>query len=77
METGALNDAKLLQVDEKISKLPLPSDIGRMARKVSICYKSMKADEWKHWTLVYQVFALRGILNQRDLRLGVCLFKHV
>ena len=54
-------------------KVALPSDVGRIARKISNCYKSLKADEWKYWTLVYSMFALRGILSPADLRIW-CLF---
>ena len=49
---------QLVQIDEGISQLTLPSDIGRLARKMSKSFKSLKADEWKHWTLVYSLFVL-------------------
>jgi len=46
MNTGALSEEKLLEVDKRMEKLLLPSDIGRLARKISKSYKCMKADEW-------------------------------
>lgn len=73
MNTGALSEEKLLEVDKRMEKLLLPSDIGRLARKISKSYKCMKADEWKHWTLVYSMFSLRGILSTSHLNIW-CLF---
>lgn len=29
----------------------------------------MKADEWKHWVLIYSIYCLRGILPDRDLNI--------
>lgn len=73
VDSGILNDGKLSEIDNRIGMLTLPSDMGRLARKVSKCYKSMKADEWKHWTLVYSMFALQGVLPKEDLNIW-CLF---
>ena len=33
----------------------------------------MKANEWKHWTLVCSMFSLQGIMSQHDLNIW-CLF---
>jgi len=46
MNTGALSEEKLLEVDKRMEKLLLPSDIGRLARKISKSYKCMKAGHW-------------------------------
>lgn len=73
MDSGILSEEKLLEVDKNMEKLVLPSDVGRLARKISKSYKSLKADEWKHWTLVYSMFSLRGILSTSHLNIW-CLF---
>jgi len=69
MEKGILNEEKLNKVWERMSKLSVPSDVGRIARKISQCYKNMKADEWKHWTLIYSMFSLRNIISAQDLNI--------
>ena len=33
----------------------------------------MRVDEQKHWTLVYSMFSLRGIMSKHDLNIW-CLF---
>ena len=38
----------------------VPSKIGRIPRKFFSC----TADEWKHWILIYSVFALKNILRE-------------
>ena len=66
---GYLNDEKLCQLDERMNRMKIPSDIGRITRSMSKGYKNMKADEWKHWTLIYSIFSLQGILDKRDINI--------
>ena len=63
----------MLLIDERKRKLKLPSDIGKTPQNISKAYKSMKTDEWKHWTLFYSIFSLQGIMSQHDLNIW-CLF---
>ena len=41
MNTGALNEGKLLENDKRMEKRALPSDVGRLDRKISKSYKCM------------------------------------
>ena len=66
VDAGIIDKAKMKKLDDRMKLLKLPSDIGRIARNMSDCYKNMKADEWKHWTLIYSMFALRGVLPSID-----------
>jgi len=49
--------------------LRIPSDLGRITSSVCANYKCMKADEWKHWALIYSNYCLRGILEEKDLNI--------
>ena len=51
-----LNDAKLLQIDNRQKLMKIPTDVGRIAHSISKSHKSMKADKWKNWTLIYSIF---------------------
>ena len=73
LQNGVLLPNQLLLLDERKRKLKLPLDIERIPHNISKAYKSMKADEWKHWTLVYSMFSLQGIMSQDDLNIW-CLF---
>eukprot|EP00112_Aurelia_sp_Birch-Aquarium-sp1_P011969 Seg2512.2 transcript_id=Seg2512.2/GoldUCD/mRNA.D3Y31 product="hypothetical protein" protein_id=Seg2512.2/GoldUCD/D3Y31 len=43
-------------------KIKIPSDMNRVPSRISTCYKRFKADEWKHWTLIYSLFCLKGLI---------------
>ena len=73
IELGVISETQLAKIDKRMLKIKVPSDIGRIARSLSVSYKSMKADEWKHWTLVYSMFSLQGVISVRDLNIW-CLF---
>lgn len=50
-------------VDEFI----VPADVGRIPHKIGSLFSSFTADQWKHWTVVFSVFALTGILPEVHL----------
>ena len=60
VDNGVLDSDKLKEVDRRILDLKMPSDAGRLPRKVSKYFRRMKADEWKNWTLVYSLYCLKG-----------------
>lgn len=59
----------LNKIDKRMKRMKVPSDVGRIANCISDAYKRMKADEWKHWTLVYSMYCLQGVINQCDLNI--------
>ena len=56
IEVGKLNDAKLLQIDNRQKLMKISTDVGRIAHSILKSHKSMKADEWKNWILIYSIF---------------------
>ena len=46
----------------KISKLHVPSDVGKIPVSLEANYGSMTAKEWKNWVLIYSMYCLNGIL---------------
>ena len=62
-----MTKAKLDTVNERQEQLKIPSDLGRIAKSVSENYKTLKADEWKHWTMVYSIYCLHKVIPNRDL----------
>ena len=49
--------------------MKIHTDVSRIAHSISksIKYKSMKADKWKNWTLIYLTLCLRNTLPYRDI----------
>lgn len=69
IETGTLKEEHFPVIDKRQEQLKLPSDLGRITTSVTSNYKMMKADEWKHWVMVYSMYCLYGVLSQRDLNI--------
>ena len=62
IDTGVLDYQKLKEIDSRMTRLKLPTDIGRIPHSMSSGYKRMKGDEWKTWLLVYSLYCLKGII---------------
>ena len=73
VDMGILNSIKLERIDKRQDALKVPSDIGRLAHKMSKAHRSMKADEWKHWTLIYSIYCLTGVIPSKYVT-HWCLF---
>ncbi len=62
IEKGILTDKILAEIDSRMTFIKIPSDLNRIPDRISKCYKRFKADEWKHWTLVYSLFCLKDLI---------------
>lgn len=58
-------DMKLIQ--ERISRIVVPSDIGRIPHKISDSFRSFTADQYKNWVIHYSVICLYGLLSSVNL----------
>ncbi|XP_057311059.1 uncharacterized protein LOC130648935 [Hydractinia symbiolongicarpus] len=69
IEIGVLTSDKLKCIDDKMKKVKVPTDVGRIPGNMSDCYKSMKADEWRHWTHIYSCFCLKDVIPDNHLNM--------
>ena len=53
-------------LQEKVDSITPPTKIGRIPRKIGAGFVSFTADEWKHWILIYSIFALHGVIPAND-----------
>ena len=53
-------------IQNKVDMIIPPLNIGRIPAKISSGFASFTADEWKHWILIYSLYALHGVLPDRD-----------
>lgn len=68
MKTWMKNEVIISQhletIDERVSKIHSPYDIGHLPLKISSAFAGFTADQWLNWTLVYSAVALKGLLPQ-------------
>lgn len=67
-DTGLLLERHFQTLQEKVDSMNAPSKIGRIPRKIGSGFAAFTADEWKHWVLIYSVYALHGILPEDHYR---------
>ena len=68
IDKSILNPEKLNILSERQEKVKVPSDVGRIA-SVAKFHTTLKADEWKHWVLIYSVYCLCDLIPSKDLNL--------
>ena len=66
---GSISEAQLLLIQRKAEQIIVPVDMGRIPVKIASSFAIFKADEWKHWCLVYSLYCLFGILPSEELRI--------
>ena len=64
--------AKRLIVDKHLeiiqTRVNVPPDVGHIPMKVVSGFSNMSADQWKNWTVIYSLFALRDIIPLEHYR---------
>lgn len=53
-------------IQSRIDNLKVPSDLGRIPKKISSNFSGFTAEQLKNWVLLYSMYALRGILSQDE-----------
>ena len=62
LERGILNTHDLQRIQTRVDSICPPADIGRIPKKIASGFSNFTADQWKNWTVIYSLFALRDIL---------------
>ena len=62
-----LTKANFLTIQEKIEKINVPLDVGRIPYKIESGMSSLTADQWKTWTCVYSLYVLHDVLPKEHL----------
>ena len=63
-----LKKAELEELEKRIERLQVPVDIGRLPKVISSNCGSYTAEQWKNWTLVYSLYALKDVLKEPHFR---------
>ena len=62
-----LTEDKLEVIQDRINKVMVPSDIGRIPHKIESSFNSFTADQYKNWVNHYSVMCLHGLLTTEHL----------
>ena len=61
IDHGVIDDEKISLIDNLIEEVSKSKEIGRMTRSMGH-YKSLKAEEWKNWVILFSLYCLKDIL---------------
>ena len=65
---GIISKKQMKLLEKCIEEMDVPTDIGRLPKKISSNYGSYTAEQWKNWTVIYSMFALKGIIGGQYLQ---------
>lgn len=55
-------------VEQIVSKIKSPHDVGRLPLKISSSFSGFTADQWRNWVNIYSVVSLKSIIHPDHLR---------
>ena len=66
-EYKILKTADFVEIQKRVNQAIVPSDIGKLPTKIESASDGFTADEWKNFTLIFSIYALKDILPQKHL----------
>ena len=54
-------------IQEIVDAMKVPSDVGRIPRKISSGFSGFTADQFKNWVLIYSIPALFNFLSKEHI----------
>ena len=67
IDKGILAESDFRVLQNRVSNLSVPSDIGRIPHKIQHNFYSFTADQYKNWVLHYSIICLHGLLSTEYL----------
>jgi hypothetical protein len=65
---GHISKQQLTKIEKRLGEMDVPPDMGRLPQKISSNHGCYTAEQWKNWTLVYSLYALKDILGDEHLK---------
>jgi len=66
-ENNILSKDQFAIMQQRIRKINVPIDVGRIPHKIESAMSGLTADQWKNWTCVYSLFVLHDLLPKEHL----------
>ena len=61
-EIGLLTPDQLGVIQNKINRMQVPAHVGRIPTKMYVNASTLTTDQWRNWTCICSMYALKGIL---------------
>lgn len=61
-----LSKAQLEEIQKRVDSFVTPADVGRLPTKIMSNFAGFTAEQWRNWTVLFSLYALKGILPHRD-----------
>ena len=68
LEKEVLNRVNFEEIEQIVSKIYTPRDVGRIPTKIASGFAGFTADQWRNWVTIYSPVALKGIIPNDHLR---------
>ena len=68
LESGLISRKQLDEIQTIVAKCKIPCSAGRIPYKIASAFKSLSAEEWKNWTLLFSLIALKNVLPEDHLQ---------
>lgn len=68
LDLKLIEDSQFGKIQNRIDRVVVPSDMGRIPYKVTSGFSSFTADQFKNWILYFSVLVLRDILTGENLQ---------
>lgn len=66
LQRDIISTSNLNVIQCRIDSMNVPSDLGRIPKKIASNFSGFTAEQLKNWVLLYSMYALRGIISQDD-----------
>ena len=63
-----LDNDKFDQIDSRLQGIEAASDVGKLPTKLVSSYNKFTADEFKNWTLLFSLYALKGVIDDKHFK---------
>ena len=63
IDTGAISKDCLLSIQKTVDSITVPDGIGRIPLKIQSGFSRLTAEQWKNWTVLYSIVALKPLVS--------------
>ena len=68
LTSGIITPAHFTQLQDTVDQITVPSDVGRIPRKIITGFSGFTADQFKNWITIYSIPALYNVLPRRHFK---------
>ena len=72
-DKGILNKNQFTIIEETVSKIITPRNVGRIPLKIASGFSGFTADQWWNWAIIFSAVALKEVLSAAHLHCWLLL----